>query len=107
MNLYRDEDGIWYGTQAEAKAGAQGKSWQLVEVPTDKPSLLAWLNAENSRSGRSEAPAPRQMPKLPVQELQAHNIRIEEDIAKADLPNAIRLASHALCRVQEHLNASL
>lgn len=39
MKLYRKADGTWAGTQADAGKGAAS-----VEVPTDKPSLLAWLN---------------------------------------------------------------
>ena len=40
MKLYTNAKGQWVGTQAEAKTiGAE-----QTEVPTDKPSLLAWLN---------------------------------------------------------------
>ena len=40
MRLYTNSKGQWVGTQAEAKTiGAE-----QTEVPTDKPSLLAWLN---------------------------------------------------------------
>jgi len=40
MRLYMNKVGEWVGTQAEAKKiGAT-----LVEVPTDKPNLLNWLN---------------------------------------------------------------
>lgn len=42
MKLYTDWHGNWVGTQAEAK-----KSWERgyqVDVPTDKPTLLAFLN---------------------------------------------------------------
>jgi len=46
MRLYRTDAGLWCGTQAEAKlaAKADGTRWGLVDVPTDKPGLLAWLN---------------------------------------------------------------
>jgi len=41
MKLYANDSGEWVGTQAEAKKiGAE-----QVDVPVDKPSLLAWLNA--------------------------------------------------------------
>ena len=40
MRLYMNSKGEWVGTQAEAKKiGAN-----MVEVPTDKPNLLKWLN---------------------------------------------------------------
>jgi len=40
MRLYMNKQGEWVGTQAEArKIGAN-----MVDVPTDKPNLLNWLN---------------------------------------------------------------
>lgn len=40
MRLYANKKGEWVGTQVEAKKiGAT-----VVEVPTDKPNLLKWLN---------------------------------------------------------------
>ena len=40
MKLYMNPQGQWVGTQAEAKKiGAT-----MVDVPTDKPNLLQWLN---------------------------------------------------------------
>lgn len=40
MRLYMNKVGEWVGTQSEAKKiGAT-----MVEVPTDKPNLLKWLN---------------------------------------------------------------
>lgn len=53
MKLYTNNQGQWVGTLAEAKKiGAEA-----VEVPTDKPSLLAWLNAQGAPQGQTEAPA--------------------------------------------------
>ncbi len=48
MKLYRIAGLGWTGTQAEARAEAKhhGTAWQPVEVPTDKPGLIAWLNDE-------------------------------------------------------------
>jgi hypothetical protein len=42
MKLYETRTGEIVGTQAEAKAS--GRGWQQVEVPTDKPGLIAYLN---------------------------------------------------------------
>ena len=40
MRLYMNKQGEWVGTQAAArKIGAD-----MVDVPTDKPNLLKWLN---------------------------------------------------------------
>jgi hypothetical protein len=46
MKLYQSPDGVWTGTQADAKAHAReaGVSWREVEVPTDKAGLMAFLN---------------------------------------------------------------
>lgn len=41
MRLYTDHKGNWAGTQADAK---QFGEYEQVEVPTDKPTLLEFLN---------------------------------------------------------------
>lgn len=43
MRLYTNNQGDWVGTQAEAKKH-YGKAMQCVEVPTDKSSLMEFLN---------------------------------------------------------------
>ena len=40
MRLYMNKQGDWVGTQAEAKKIIAS----MVDVPTDKPNLLKWLN---------------------------------------------------------------
>ena len=40
MRLYMNKQGEWVGTQAEAKK----IDASMVDVPTDKPNLLKWLN---------------------------------------------------------------
>lgn len=42
MNLYLSNGRVWTGTQKDAKDAGP---FVAVEVPTDKPGLLAWLNA--------------------------------------------------------------
>lgn len=59
MNLYRDENGQWTGTQADAKQ--TGAPWALVEVPTDKWGLISWLN-NMERELRATIPAPTPPP---------------------------------------------
>ena len=44
MRLYKNSNGVWAGTQADARKYC-GKDYQTVDVPTDKPSLLRFLNA--------------------------------------------------------------
>jgi len=41
MKLYTDYKGRWAGTQSDAK---QFDAFEQVEVPTDKPTLLEFLN---------------------------------------------------------------
>jgi len=41
MRLYTDGKGAWAGTQSDAK---QFDAFEQVEVPTDKPTLLEFLN---------------------------------------------------------------
>ena len=52
MKLYTNPLGQWTGTQAEAKKiGAQ-----LIEVPTDKPGLIAFLNGQQKISAAEISP---------------------------------------------------
>ena len=43
MRLYRNSEGVWAGTQADARKMC-GKTYSTVDVPTDKPNLLKFLN---------------------------------------------------------------
>lgn len=52
MRLYRSKGRVWTGTQADAKAANDGsKDFEEIEVPTDKPSLMKWLNEFDVRPG--------------------------------------------------------
>ena len=52
MRLYMNKQGEWVGTQAEAKKiGAD-----MVDVPTDKPNLLKWLNTFTGKIDLAEIP---------------------------------------------------
>lgn len=46
MKLYHTDDDVWHGTQVDAKRHAKEHdvSWELREVPTDKPGLIEYLN---------------------------------------------------------------
>ena len=50
MKLYRNSNGVWAGTQADARKMC-GKDYTSVDVPVDKPSLLRFLNANSVGSG--------------------------------------------------------
>ncbi len=50
MKLYRNSNGVWAGTQADARKMC-GKTYSPVDVPVDKPSLLMFLNANKVGSG--------------------------------------------------------
>lgn len=66
MRLYRTARGHWAGTQADARAaalddGAGARDWAEVDVPTDKPGLLAWLNANAGPAALEAAAAEREL----------------------------------------------
>jgi hypothetical protein len=48
MKLYTNDNGEWFGTQALAKQ--RSYHWWPVEVPTDKPSLIEWLNSRETQN---------------------------------------------------------
>ena len=52
VRLYMNKQGEWVGTQAEAKK----ISADMVDVPTDKPNLLKWLNTFTGKIDLSEIP---------------------------------------------------
>ena len=55
MKLYKNSDGVWAGTQADARKMC-GKDYTVVDVPVDKPSLLMFLNANKVGSGVVDQP---------------------------------------------------
>ena len=57
MRLYKNSNGVWAGTQADARKMC-GKDYIEVDVPTDKPSLLRFLNANKVGSGITDSDAP-------------------------------------------------
>ena len=52
MRLYTNTKAEWFGTQADAKAA--GAKWWEVNVPTDKPNLIAFLNDMSACAGAIE-----------------------------------------------------
>ena len=81
MRLYRTEAGAWTGTQADAResainAGGHGKSWAEIEVPTDKPGLLEWLNWNVGVAAREAERAERELDRR--REAEAQRIELAE-----------------------------
>lgn len=105
MRFYRTTSGAWAGTQADA-----GKGFETIEVPTDKPGLLDWLNAnarpENAAVIITPPPAPPARQQQPSIDAGAayldHSIKIDELIQAASLPEAIRLFDQIAWRLDEH-----
>lgn len=69
MRLYRTADGQWAGTQAAARAACRdaaidGKAWEELDVPTDKPGLLDWLNQHCGPATVEAFRAERELDKL-------------------------------------------
>ena len=54
MKLYRNSNGVWAGTQADARKMC-GKDYTTVDVPVDKPSLLRFLNANKVGAGITDS----------------------------------------------------
>ena len=68
MRLYMNKQGEWVGTQAEAKKiGAN-----MVEVPSDKPNLLKWLNTFTSKIDEAAEEVIENKPKPSGVTLKAH-----------------------------------
>ena len=57
MRLYKNNSGQWFGTQADAKVGGK---FEQVEVPTDKATLLEFLNTH--AVGAVAASSPLEVP---------------------------------------------
>lgn len=55
MRLYRTAKDRWVGTQDDARK--DGRGWTQVEVPTDKPGLLTFLN-DNTPAAQPDARSP-------------------------------------------------
>lgn len=62
MKLYTDHKGRWAGTQSDAK---QFGDFEQVEVPTDKPTLLEFLNEHRVGDANVEDVGPDSEPPLP------------------------------------------
>jgi hypothetical protein len=99
MRLYRSDDMMaavqWAGTQDEAARLWGRNCWELVEVPTDKPGLLAWLNAWGDRPA-NKAPVPIVEPAPPSSSYAAQSVAIDDAWEGLPLARKLHLAALAL-----------
>lgn len=120
MKMYEGKGGQFYGTQADAKTAVGKGNFTEVDVPTDKAGLISYLN---QRANAYDDLRPVEQTGTPTLigeplafldirtgasaplERATHSINVENEIAKADYSNAVRLAMHATSRVGEHLKA--
>ena len=111
MKLYLRSDGGWAGTQADA--GKRG-TYKQVDVPTDKPGLLAWLNtsytAAPEQSAQESTPQDERVPKPNKPTIQEQRerfferkLQLDEYIQEADYDEARRVQSLAVERLVEHV----
>lgn len=86
MKLYRTSAGF-HGTQAEAKSFS--KEYEQVEVPTDKPGLIAYLNqmhnAQQDREDEFTAIVERQDPEVPGEDTVVSHAQRTVDLDSAFL----------------------
>ena len=111
MRLYRTQSGQWTGTQAEAVRLARidsAGSWDQVEIPTDKPGLLAWLNEHCAQpiAAPPLSASPTMAPGIAEQEEArrveaARQIAVEEEIQSCGWTRLATLASNVAWRYHE------
>ena len=110
MRLYLTSTGEWTGNQSDA-AGlvrANGGTWEQVDVPTDKPGLIAWLTDQWARFAIVPEPSPP-MPTTGADAQRTENLRrisVEEEIQNCDLPRLAVLAENVAWRFHELARAS-
>lgn len=111
MRLYRTDTGQWTGKQSDAAAlaRASGGTWEQVDVPTDKPSLIAWLTDQWARFSMSAEPSALKAAPTDADAQRAESLRrisIEEEIQSCDLPRLAVLAENVAWRFHELARAS-
>ena len=99
MRLYKNKDGQWYGTQAEARRNAP-RQWKEVEVPTVKANLLEFLNMnavgvelhpvilDGAESPRVAGQMPKEEPKLLSKEAASWVAWALDNITRGDTKSA-------------------
>ena len=111
MRLYLTSTGEWTGNQSDA-AGlvrANGGTWEQIDVPTDKPGLIAWLTQQWARFSTIAAPSAPMTAPTDADAQRAESLRrisIEEEIQSCDLPRLAVLAENVAWRFHELARAS-
>lgn len=111
MKLYQSPDGVWTGTQADAKAHAKANAttWEEAEVAVDKAGLMAFLNLHRvGGSGRWLFPPKAEEQTAPAQRTEPNNyteytMTIDDVWDKLPLPRKLFLASLALSEAQDKI----
>ncbi len=109
MRLYLTSTGQWSGTQSDAAGLVRANSgtWEQVDVPTDKPGLIAWLNDRQAGAASVTAPPTSKPTGADAQRAESlRRISIEEEIQSCDLPRLAVLAENVAWRFHELARAS-
>src|SRR3546814_19407756 len=99
MRLYLTSTGEWTGNQSDA-AGlvrANGGTWEQIDVPTDKPGLIAWLTQPWTRFPTIAAPSAPLTAPTATDAQRAESlprISIAEEIQNCALPHPAGPAEH-------------
>ena len=110
MRLYASPDGVWTGTQADAKAHAKqtNTTWKEVEVPTDKAGLLYFLNDHRVGSLAPDVSSAEILPEKIVEPVEQkplpwaiRTLPLEEAIWDLPLDEAVKLGIVLMERIRE------
>lgn len=100
MRLYQSPDGVWTGTQADAKAHARdaNTTWKETEVPVDKAGLMAFLNQHRvgAASSVSPAPAPAAPPPPPPSSYTHESVALDDAWEGLSLARKLHFAALAM-----------
>lgn len=103
MRLYRTPLGQWAGTQADARTfkATHGVDFALIEVPTDKAGLLAFLNKHEV--GATKRPAAPELDTSPTPPSQRPTPLTEDAFEALPLPMQLHLATLALENARDQI----
>lgn len=108
MSIYRAKNGQWTGSQLaadQANPDSPKGSWTEHGLPTSKEATLALLNefAGEAPEAFIVTPETGKSPETSERlEQVEHDIAVEEEIGRADLPRTICLVEHCASRLLEH-----
>ncbi len=91
VRLYRRANGTWAGTQASA-----GKGHTQVDVPTDKPGLLEWLNEKLGADNREAAFSDEKVSAVMSTPYMEWSVAIDDEWDKLPLSRQLHFAALAM-----------